>query len=247
MAEPTSLARVMKWVAWLSHVSFLELGYEFSSIQIIWTCYQTKLRSPPRCRAKSVYWHWVVVKESTVFIAGLQAKRMGSSCSEDPNSLMAYRKGVLKGNIRGEGSRERYQLVDICLIGWWWNNQWWGWYFRKLNLLVPTSLGSMCFCSTCGHRPSVGGGLSFCRTTQRYMSNCSLYPFKRKQESCDSIVLIINWLSLLFGTWGHRRVCHWEDPTGSCLVSDWDVRRSDSPKENQNGITRSRDDGCWAG
>ena len=52
-----------------------------------------------------------------MFIAGLQAKRMGSSCSEDPNSLMAYRKGVLKGNIRGEGSRERYQLVDICLIG----------------------------------------------------------------------------------------------------------------------------------
>ena len=43
------------------------------------------------------------------------------------------------------------------------------------------------------------GGLSFHRTTRRYASDCHLRPFRRNQESCDS-VLIINCLSLLFGT-----------------------------------------------
>ena len=116
MAEPTYLARVMKWTALLSHTSALELGCRFSFVSIIWICYRIKLCSPSRCRAKSIYRHWVVVKESIMFIAGLQA-RMGRSCLKDPNSLMAFRQGFLRGKIRGEGSREFNQLMDLYLVG----------------------------------------------------------------------------------------------------------------------------------
>ena len=38
----------------------------------------------------------IVVKESAEIIAGRQARRMGLSCSKDPNSSMAFRKGFLK-------------------------------------------------------------------------------------------------------------------------------------------------------
>ena len=39
------------------------------------SCYRTELRSAQLAPAKPIY--WVVVKESTVFIAGHQARRMG--------------------------------------------------------------------------------------------------------------------------------------------------------------------------
>ena len=50
----------------------------------------------------------------------------------------------------------------------------------------------------------LGGGLSFHRTTQRYASDCYLHSSRKKRvtEIGDSIVLILNWLKLLFGTWG---------------------------------------------
>ena len=38
----------------------------------------------------------IVVKESAAFTAGNHAGRMGLSCSKDPNSSMAFRKGFLK-------------------------------------------------------------------------------------------------------------------------------------------------------
>ena len=46
--------------------------------------------------AKPIYWYWVLVKGSAAFIAGHQARRMGSSCSKDQNSPMASREGFLK-------------------------------------------------------------------------------------------------------------------------------------------------------
>ena len=109
--------------------------------------------------------------------------------------------------------------------------------FRNLNHqpLVPTSLGSMWSACSCHSPPVGGGGLSFCRTSQRYASDCYLHPFRRNQESCDSIVLIIKWLSLLFGTQGkhetkafflqtrnggHRGTFFTQEgPPGSCLAS----------------------------
>ena len=86
---------------------------------------------------KPIYWHWVVVKESTAFMAGHQAGRMGSSCSKDLNSPVAFREGVLKSVwrrvLQGCG-----QLVHSSRIGW---HQ--GEVSSIINLLVSTSLGSM--------------------------------------------------------------------------------------------------------
>ena len=45
--------------------------------------------------AKPVYWHWAVVKESTVFTDGHQTRKTGSWCSNDVDSLMAFKKGFL--------------------------------------------------------------------------------------------------------------------------------------------------------
>lgn len=80
----------------------------------------------------------------------------------------------------------------------------------------------------------LGGGFGFCLTTQKYVS-AYLHPFRRNQEICDSIVLIVNSLSLPFGTPGRlRRIniflqrrnrgqgggfCTWEGPTESGLAS----------------------------
>ena len=47
-----------------------------------------------------------------------QARRMGSSCSKDLNSMMAFREGFLK-TVEGEGCGMHNQLKDILLIGWW--------------------------------------------------------------------------------------------------------------------------------
>ena len=46
--------------------------------------------------ARQIYWHWVVLKESTLFYCRAQA----SSCSEGSNSLMAFfRDGFLKATF----------------------------------------------------------------------------------------------------------------------------------------------------
>ena len=59
-------------------------------------CYWTKLGSARPYAMKPICWHQVVVKESTAFITRCWASRMGSSCSEDLNSPLAFREGVLK-------------------------------------------------------------------------------------------------------------------------------------------------------
>ena len=45
--------------------------------------------------AKPTYWYWVVVKESTAFIAGHQVRRTGGSCSKDLNSPLVFREQFL--------------------------------------------------------------------------------------------------------------------------------------------------------
>ena len=84
-----------------------------------------------------------------------------------------------------------------------------------ITRLAPTSLSLL----GCGQQVS-SQGPGFCKTTQGYVaSDCYLYPLRRNQESCDSVLwlnfsclvafplfldflisVIINCLSLLFGT-----------------------------------------------
>ena len=71
-----------------------------------------------RCVAKPIYWYQFVLKEST----GSQARRMGSSCSRDLNSPMAFREEFLKTGW-GRGSWVCDQLLHNSLIGWWWDNR----------------------------------------------------------------------------------------------------------------------------
>ena len=73
-------------------------------------CYQIKLGSTHLCTAKSTHWHWVAVKESSIFIAG--TKRIGSSSSKGLNSLKAFREGVLKA----VGSRGLPAGAQECTI-----------------------------------------------------------------------------------------------------------------------------------
>ena len=47
-----------------------------------------------------------MVKESTVFMVGHQARRMGSSCSKDPNSPVAFREG--RGREGRKDSKREY-------------------------------------------------------------------------------------------------------------------------------------------
>ena len=87
--------------------------------------------------AKPIYWHWVVIKEIKVFISGCQARRMGSSCSKDLNSLMAFREGFLKATFR-------VRVAAHGLSSDWLVVRWQGDVsgILTINLPVPTSLGS---------------------------------------------------------------------------------------------------------
>ena len=50
------------------------------------------------------------------------ARRAGSSCSNDQNSLDGFQARVFKDNVRGESLRICDQLMAL-LIGWWWGNR----------------------------------------------------------------------------------------------------------------------------
>lgn len=68
-----------------------------------------------------------------------------------------------------------------------------------INFLVPTSLGS-CACGLKIAFPTQGLGLGFCRTTQD-IHQIAMYIPSGGTKICHSIVLTINCLNLLFGTW----------------------------------------------
>ena len=106
--------------------------------------------------------------------AGHQTRNTGSSCSKDPNSLMTFRESFLKATfgVRAEGCMTFFWLVGGEVTGW---------CFRNLNHqpLVPANLGSKCLWLACSHHPPPGwsGAVSSCRTTQRFRSDCSVYPW----------------------------------------------------------------------
>ena len=123
------------------------------------------------------------------------------ACTHDSNPVMAFRQW-LKTRLGG-GSQ------DTCMIS--------SWTFFWLigGEVTGDVLGISAFwfqavwglCACSQHVVTIfhlGGGLSFYKTTQRYASDCYLHSSRKKQitEINDSIVLILNWLKLLFGTWG---------------------------------------------
>ena len=58
------------------------------------------------------------LQQSQGLFAGHQARRMGSSCSKDLNSPMAFKQGFLK-TVLGEGGYKMHvQLIDLLLISW---------------------------------------------------------------------------------------------------------------------------------
>ena len=59
---------------------------------------------------KPIYRHWVVVKESTVLIAGT---KQGEYAAKDPNSPDRFQRRVFKGKFWGEGCRLQGQLMEF--------------------------------------------------------------------------------------------------------------------------------------
>ena len=78
-----------------------------------------------------------VVKESTVFTAGHQVRRTGSSSSKDPNFPMVFWEGVLKAvwarRLQGVWSAHAQFSARLAF----------GEVSSIINILVSTSLGSM--------------------------------------------------------------------------------------------------------
>ena len=63
-----------------------------------------------------------LVKKSTAFISGYQARSLCSWCSKGWNSMMAFRERFLKRGRGGVCCGVLDQLMDILLICWWWGN-----------------------------------------------------------------------------------------------------------------------------
>ena len=119
------------------------------------------------CTAKPISKHWIVMKERTVVIARNptwdKPRRMGSSCSKDLNSSMAFRERLLKAKW-GRGSQGAWLVCGQ-------SSQW---------LVVR-------YCGSQHHQPSVSNrsrvyvlmvsmklisstwwGFSICKTTHGY-------------------------------------------------------------------------------
>lgn len=86
--------------------------------------------------------------------------------------------------------------------------------------------------SVCNHPPPQGGGLIL-QNSLKIVADCYLNPFRRNQESFDScvIILIVNCLSLLFGTGrgrGGQQEAGGVEGLGPCKVPQ-DSARFQSP------------------
>ena len=136
-----------------------------SPLEIIAYCHWVKFGST-KCGIDThcVYWHCIVMKECIVFITEYQARRMGSSCSNDPNSPMAFREGVLKA----VWVRELQVVWWACVLG--------------LVGIMMTFQGSPTFgfwpvwgLHACGHQFSSGGGLLPLKITYACVSELCIF------------------------------------------------------------------------
>ena len=84
-----------------------------------------------------------MMKEKTAFIARCpawdQARRMGTSCLKDLNSLKAFKERFFKDWMKEKVSR---CMISLCTHFWWVDDEVTGWYFSSENHqpLVLTSL-----------------------------------------------------------------------------------------------------------
>ena len=124
--------------------------------------------------AKPIYWYQFVLKEST----GSQARRMGSSCSRDLNSLMAFREEFLKTGL-GRGSWVCDQHLHNSLIGWWWGNRKMFWESQ----FSGSSWSGVYMLVVSIQLTSTWWGFSICRTTQGYGSGYYLQPLRSNKRS----------------------------------------------------------------
>lgn len=86
---------------------------------------------------------------------------MGSSWWKEPNSSMAFMEGFFKATLGwGLQGKWLFSLVDGEVMGW------------CLRILIVNSR------SAHSHWPLPGMGLSSCRVTQKYMSDCCVYPLR---------------------------------------------------------------------
>ena len=107
-----------------------------------------------------------------------QARRMGSSCSRDLNSLMAFREEFLKTGL-GRGSWVCDQLLHNSLIGWWWGNRKMFWESQ----FSGSSWSGVCMLVVSIQLTSTWWGFSICRTTQGYGSGYYLQPLRSNKRS----------------------------------------------------------------
>lgn len=122
--------------------------------------------------AKPISWPGMVGKESAVFIAGSLQTTKGRLMFKRPSLPDDSQERVLKDTKqKSEGCRVCDQLVDFRLAGGdvtgWFGESWWQ---------PPSSSFSWWGCS---HHPHRGWGLASCRTAQRSVLDCGVYPFRR--------------------------------------------------------------------
>ena len=172
------------------------------------------------CAAKPIYWHRVVVQGASKEKGQLMLKRL-----ELPDG---FQSGVLKTTL---GMRVTGCAINSWTFFWLVGGEITGWCTGNLNHQSPgSSQSGWGLCAGGQHVVNIlhlvggGGGPSFCRTTQRYVRLLSLslqeelgvlwlYCSSYYYFSClpaffvstFSTSLIINCLSLLFGTWGRPR------------------------------------------
>ena len=138
--------------------------------------------------AKPIYRHQVVVKESTVFIAG-PSKEKRQRMLKRPKLPDGFQRRVFKGNILGEGC-SLWSLFWL-VVG--------GGVLRILiiKLLVPTSLGSMCLWSACSHHFLPGWWSQFLQNNSKICVRWLRTSLEGELRLCFITELLLK-LSLLF-------------------------------------------------
>ena len=88
--------------------------YRLVVLKLRWCCYRTKLGSTHSHAVKPNYWHWVVVKESAVFISGHKARSSGQLVLKTPELPDGFHQSIFKGQVREGCSR----VCDGEVTGW---------------------------------------------------------------------------------------------------------------------------------
>lgn len=101
----------LKWALWCLGISLWGKWWALSECCQTWSWVNSQLSW-----VKLIYWHWVVKKESTAFVSGVQARKTGISCAKGWNTLMAFREKIFKGNVR-EGATVCDHVVHNSQIG----------------------------------------------------------------------------------------------------------------------------------